>query len=68
MQKKFVSKNFQKMVAQHEGKAFYLAPENYRDSIMMAAKLLNRTLWDEAAKEVLSLKLVSKLAEQDGTG
>lgn len=36
--KKIISKNFQKMINQHDTKAVYLTPENYRDIIVAAAK------------------------------
>lgn len=36
--KKIISKNFKKMIDQYDSKAYYLAPESYRDNIVFAAK------------------------------
>lgn len=36
--KKIISKNFKKLLDFYDNKAFYLAPENYRDNIVFAAK------------------------------
>jgi len=43
--KKFMSRNFMKMIAQYEGKQVNLVPETYRDNIVMAAKWLNKSNW-----------------------
>ena len=36
--KRIISRTFKKMIEQYDSKAFYLAPENYRDNIVFAAK------------------------------
>ena len=36
------------MINQHDAKAVYLAPENYRDNIVLAAKELNKCAWNKA--------------------
>jgi hypothetical protein len=43
--KRVISKNFKKLIDQYDTKAFQLAPENYRDNIVYAAKQLNKSNW-----------------------
>ncbi len=56
--KKIISKNFHKMINQHDTKAVYLTPENYRDIIVAAAKQLNKSSWKKAVDLIFSIKLI----------
>ena len=61
--KKIISKNFKKLIDQYDQKAFYLAPENYRDNIVFAAKALNKSNWKKAVQHVFNIKLIQKMPE-----
>lgn len=61
--KRVISKNFKKLIDQYDAKAFYLAPENYRDNIVYAAKQLNKSNWKAAVEHVFSIKLIQKMPE-----
>jgi len=61
--KKIISKNFKKLIDQYDMKAFYLAPENYRDNIVFAAKALNKSNWRKAVDHIFSIKLIQKMPE-----
>lgn len=61
--KKIISKNFIKMIDQYDSKGFYLAPENYRDNIVFAAKHLNKSNWAKAIHYIFDIKLVSNMPE-----
>ena len=63
--KKVISKNFKKLIDQYDSKAFYLAPESYRDNIVLAAKSLNKSDWKKAVEHIFSIKLITKMAEFD---
>lgn len=58
MNKKIISKNFIKMIDQYDSKGFYLAPENYRDNIVFAAKELNKSNWKKALEHIFSIKMI----------
>jgi len=67
--KKVISKNFKKLIDIYDSKAFYLAPENYRDSLVLAAKQLNKSNWRAAVAHIFDIKLVQRMPEfndQDG--
>ena len=61
--KKVVSKNFKKLIEQYDSKAFQLAPENYRDNIVYAAKQLNKSNWKQALEHIFMIKMLSKMDE-----
>lgn len=61
--KKVISKNFKKLIDQYDSRAFYLAPENYRDNLVFAAKLLNKSDWQGAINYILSIKTIQKMSE-----
>ena len=63
MNKKVVSKNFKKLLEQYDAKAFQLAPENYRDNIVYAAKQLNKSNWKQAVDHIFSIKMIQKMPE-----
>jgi len=61
--KKVISKNFKKLIEIYDSKAFQLAPENYRDNIVYAAKQLNKSNWKQALEHILSIKMLNKMHE-----
>ena len=61
--KKTISRNFKKLIDQYDVKAFNLAPENYRDNIVYAAKSLNKSNWKQAIEYVFGIKLIQKMPE-----
>lgn len=61
--KRVISKNFKKLIEQYDAKAFQLAPENYRDQIVYAAKQLNKSNWKQALDHIFSIKLIQKLPD-----
>lgn len=61
--KKVLSKNFKKLIDTYDAKAFVLAPENYRDNIVLAAKQLHKSNWREALDLVFQIKQVQKSSE-----
>lgn len=61
--KKVISRNFKKLIEMYDAKAFQLAPENYRDQIVYAAKQLNKSHWQAALDHIFSIKMVSKMPE-----
>ena len=61
--KKIISKNFKKLIDQYDSKAFCLAPENYRDNIVYAAKALNKSNWQHALELIYGIKLIQKMPE-----
>ena len=56
--KKIISKNFKKLIDLYDSRGFYLAPENYRDNIVFAAKHLNKSNWKKAIEHIFSIKLI----------
>ena len=54
--KRVISKNFKRLIELYDSKAFQLAPENQRDQIVYAAKLLNKSNWKQALNVVFSIK------------
>ena len=50
--KRVISKTFKKLIEQYDAKAFQLAPENYRDNIVYAAKQLNKSNWKQALDHI----------------
>ena len=66
--KKVVSKNFKKLIDAYDSKAFYLAAENYRDSLVLAAKQLNKSNWRAAIDHIFEIKLVQKMPEFSAEG
>jgi hypothetical protein len=54
--KRIISKNFKKLIDFYDAKPFYLAPENYKDSIVYAAKALNKSDWKQAITYVFGIK------------
>ena len=50
--KKVISRNFKKLIEMYDAKAFQLAPENYRDNIVYAAKQLNKSNWKQALDHI----------------
>lgn len=61
--KRVISRNFKKLVEMYDAKAFQLAPENYRDQLVYAAKQLNKSNWKQALEHIFSIKLLQKLPE-----
>lgn len=61
--KKVISRNFKKLIEIYDAKAFQLAPENYRDQIVYAAKQLNKSNWQAALDHITSIKMVAKMPE-----
>lgn len=71
--KKILSRNFKKLIDQYDAKAFYLAAENYRDNLVLAAKQLNKSNWRAAVDHIFSIKLIKKMPEfvegkEEGSG
>ena len=56
--KKVISRNFLKMIEQYDQRSFHLAAETQRDTIVMAARQLNKSKWQEAVKAVFDLKCI----------
>jgi adenylyl- and sulfurtransferase ThiI len=66
--KRVISRSFKKLIEQYDAKAFQLAPENYRDNIVYAAKQLNKSNWKQALDHIFAIRLLSKMHEfQDET-
>jgi translation initiation factor 3 subunit C len=61
--KKVISKNFKKLIETYDLKAFQLAPENYRDNIVYAAKQLNKSNWKQALEHIFAIKMINKMHE-----
>ena len=61
--KRVISKNFKRLIEMYDSKAFQLAPENQRDHIVYAAKLLNKSNWKQALEVVFSIKQIQKMPE-----
>ena len=61
--KKIISKTFKKLIEYYDSKAFYLAPENYKENIVFAAKQLNKSNWKQAMEHINSIKLIQKMNE-----
>lgn len=61
--KKVISRSFKKLIEQYDSKAFQLAPENYRDNIVYAAKQLNKSNWKQALDHIFQIKMLSKMDE-----
>ena len=61
--KKVISRSFKKLIEFYDSKAFQLAPENYRDNIVYAAKQLNKSNWKQALDHIFNIKLLSKIDE-----
>jgi translation initiation factor 3 subunit C len=61
--KKVISRHFKNLIETYDAKAFQLAPENFRDQIVYAAKQLNKSNWQQALEHIFSIKLINKMPE-----
>lgn len=61
--KKIISKNFKKLIDQYDSRSFYLAAETYKDNLVFASKLLNKSNWKDAVNHIFSIKHIQKMPE-----
>jgi hypothetical protein len=63
MNKQTASRTFRKLVEAYDTHAFHLAPENYRDFIVFAARALNQSDWKSAVDNVFSIPMLMRMPE-----
>lgn len=63
IQKKVISKNFRKLIEQYDLKGIQFVPSNSRDFIVFAARNLHLSKWQEAFKNICSIKIFKNMPE-----
>ena len=58
-----VSRTFKRLVDYYDSKAFHVAPEQYRDHVMVAARALNKSNWRQAVDCIMQINCLKKLPE-----
>jgi len=55
MNKIVISRSFKRLIEFYDQRAFHLAAEGYRDSVVMAARALNKSDWRTAVQHLMAI-------------
>ena len=60
MNKFVISRSFKRLIENYDQRAFHLAAEQYRDSVVMAARSLNKSDWRSAVNHIMNISFFKR--------
>jgi hypothetical protein len=65
MNKMLISRSFKRLIEFYDQRAFHLAAENYRDNLVLAARALNKSNWQEAVSHIANIGVLMRHTDSE---